>query len=41
MEPGPEAIIEAARAWISQDPDPETVAELEALIASGDHAELR
>ena len=41
MEPGPDAIIEAARAWISQDPDPETVAELEALIASGDHAELR
>jgi len=30
----------AARAWIEEDPDPETVAELEALLASGVDAEL-
>ena len=36
-----EPSIEAARAWIAQDPDPETRAELEALIAAGNQAELR
>ncbi|MDQ6935093.1 MAG: phospho-sugar mutase, partial [Actinomycetota bacterium] len=29
-----------ARAWIAEDPDPETRAELERLVASGDTAEL-
>ncbi len=33
--------IDAARKWIAQDPDPETRAELEQLIASGDLAEVR
>ncbi len=33
-------LIEQARAWAAQDPDPTTRAELEALIASGDEAEL-
>jgi phosphomannomutase len=33
-------VVERARAWASEDPDPETVAELEALIAAGDLAEL-
>lgn len=31
----------AARDWITRDPDPETRAELEALLAAGDDAELR
>lgn len=33
-------LIERARAWIAGDPDPATRAELERLIASGDHDEL-
>jgi len=33
-------VIDRARSWISQDPDPETRAELEAVIESGDTAEL-
>lgn len=33
-------LIERARAWIAGDPDPATRSELEALIASGDRAEL-
>lgn len=33
--------IDAARRWIAQDPDPETRAELEQLIASGNLAEVR
>ena len=31
--PSADAVIDAARAWVAQDPDPETHAELEALIA--------
>ncbi|MCC6216432.1 MAG: phospho-sugar mutase [Polyangiaceae bacterium] len=42
--PEPEAaadpLLARARAWIDQDPDPETRAELEALVARGDLAEL-
>ncbi|MFM5903835.1 MAG: phospho-sugar mutase [Microbacteriaceae bacterium] len=34
------ALIDQAKAWLNQDPDAETRAELEALIASGDIAEL-
>ncbi|MBK7586581.1 MAG: phospho-sugar mutase [Myxococcales bacterium] len=34
------AIVAAARKWIEEDPDPETRAELEALIAAEDSAEL-
>ena len=34
------ATIERARAWAASDPDPLTRAELEAVIAAGDHAEL-
>ncbi len=33
-------LIDRARSWISQDPDPRTRAELEAVIDSGDTAEL-
>ncbi|MFF3664242.1 phospho-sugar mutase [Microtetraspora malaysiensis] len=33
-------LIERAREWLSQDPDPETRAELEALLARDDEAEL-
>ncbi|HEY7823501.1 MAG TPA: phospho-sugar mutase, partial [Acidimicrobiia bacterium] len=33
-------LIDRARSWISQDPDPRTRAELEAVIESGDTAEL-
>lgn len=33
-------LIDRARSWISQDPDPHTRAELEAVIESGDTAEL-
>lgn len=33
-------VVEAARAWIAQDPDPETRAELEALVSSGKKSEL-
>jgi phosphomannomutase len=36
----PEEQERAARAWIAGDPDPETRAELEQLLASGSHAEL-
>jgi phosphomannomutase len=36
-----EALLEAARAWIAGDPDPETRAELGALVAARDVAELR
>lgn len=41
MAEGTDPSVEAARAWIAQDPDPATRAELEALIASGDQQELR
>ena len=33
--PAGDAVVDAARAWLDQDPDAETRAELEALIASG------
>ena len=33
-------LIERARAWAAEDPDPATVAELEQLIADGDRAAL-
>lgn len=33
-------LIDRARSWISQDPDPQTRAELEAVIEAGDTAEL-
>ena len=33
-------LIDRARSWIAQDPDPQTRAELEAVIESGDTAEL-
>ncbi|MGE0712846.1 MAG: phospho-sugar mutase [Planctomycetota bacterium] len=36
-----EGLRARVRAWIEQDPDPTTQAELEALLASGDEAELR
>ena len=32
----PSALLDAARAWISGDPDPETRSELEALVEAGD-----
>src|SRR5258708_11505258 len=32
---------DAAAAWIVEDPDPETVAELKAVLAKGDERELR
>lgn len=41
MAEGTDPSVAAARAWIAQDPDPATRAELEALIASGDQQELR
>src|SRR3954469_16482046 len=34
-------LLQCARAWAAEDPDPKTVAELEALIEAGDEAELR
>lgn len=37
VDPNP---VAAARAWIAQDPDPQTRAELEGLISAGDTAEL-
>lgn len=40
MSPAPEALRQAARAWLRHDPDPETRAELEALLAADDVAEL-
>ena len=33
---GTDALIDRARAWAAEDPDPVTKAELEALIAAGD-----
>ena len=36
MPATPANVLEAARAWISGDPDPETVAELEALVQADD-----
>ena len=33
-------VVERARRWIAQDPDPDTRRELEALIAADDHAAL-
>jgi phosphomannomutase len=33
-------LLERARAWAAEDPDPATVAELEQLVAAGDTAEL-
>src|SRR6478735_12512834 len=33
-------LIEQARAWAAEDPDPETRAELEQVIAAGDLADL-
>src|SRR3954453_5702533 len=33
-------LLQRARAWAAEDPDPATVAELEQLIAAGDTAEL-
>lgn len=35
-----QGLLSAARAWVAQDPDPVTVAEIEALIAAGDSAGL-
>ena len=34
------AVDALARAWLAEDPDPATRAELQALIDAGDHAEL-
>ncbi|MBG0827943.1 phospho-sugar mutase [Planomonospora sp. ID67723] len=34
-------LVRLAQAWLAQDPDPETRAELEALLSSGDEAALR
>ncbi len=34
------SLIETAKAWLAQDPDPETRAELEALLAAGNEDEL-
>jgi phosphomannomutase len=34
------ALLDAARAWLAEDPDPETRAELAALVEAGDTAEL-
>ncbi len=36
----PNDLLDRARAWAGEDPDPATVAELEALVAGGDTAEL-
>ena len=33
-------LLERARAWAGEDPDPATAAELEALVAAGDTDEL-
>ena len=33
-------LLAKAKAWLAQDPDPETCAELEAIIAAGDEDEL-
>jgi phosphomannomutase len=38
--PTPEALRRAARTWLRHDPDPETRAELEALLAAGEATEL-
>jgi phosphomannomutase len=35
-----ETLIQQARSWIAQDPDAETVAELEKLISESDEAGL-
>lgn len=40
MASGTSSVVDKARAWIAQDPDPETRAELEALVQAGDQAEL-
>lgn len=40
MASGTSSVVDKARAWIAQDPDPETRAELEALLQAGDQAEL-
>jgi len=37
---GPEAIVATAEAWLRRDPDPDTRAELAALLEAGDHDEL-
>ncbi len=34
-------LLDAARAWIAGDPDPDTRAELQALVDAGDEAEVR
>ncbi|UBU14522.1 phospho-sugar mutase [Nonomuraea gerenzanensis] len=39
-EPAAEVLLEAARAWLAQDPDPDTRAELSALIDAADLAAL-
>ena len=39
-DPSTEQLRERARAWAAEDPDPTTRAELEALLESGDSAEL-
>ena len=36
----PEDLQRAAAVWLADDPDPDTVAELEALLAAGDDAEV-
>jgi phosphomannomutase len=36
MPATPRAVLDAAQAWISGDPDPETIAELEALVQADD-----
>ena len=35
-----ETLIQQARSWIDQDPDAETIAELEKLISESDEAGL-
>ncbi|MEQ9319547.1 MAG: phospho-sugar mutase, partial [Polyangiaceae bacterium] len=35
-----DALIAKARAWVAQDPDPDTRAEVAALVAAGDEAGL-
>ncbi|MGD9483477.1 phospho-sugar mutase [Streptomyces sp. TRM70308] len=38
--PAPDALVAQARAWLAEDPDPDTRAELAALLDAGDTAEL-
>ena len=40
VTPAPDELITRARAWLAEDPDPTTRAELEGMLAASDHAAL-